>query len=135
MKLYDWNERYSVGIESLDQDHQALFSLINQLFEATRQGKAKEILYESLNNLILYTKTHFKREELLFSNTHYPDIQKHKTEHDHFIEKINEFKKQFDAGNKQISIELIKFLSDWLVNHILNSDKKYTSYFKKYNLS
>jgi hemerythrin len=133
MKLYDWNEKYSVGIESLDQDHKALFSLINKFFDAMRQGKAKEILNETLDDLISYTRTHFKREELLFSSTHYSDFQKHKIEHDHFIEKIDEFREQYDAGNQRISIELIKFLSDWLVNHIQSSDKKYSSYLKKYD--
>ena len=134
MNLYEWNEKYSVDIKSIDIDHQTLLDLINQLFEAMRHGKAKDILSEILTKLIAYTKTHFKREEMLFSSTGYPNYQEHKIQHDQFIEKINTLKKQFDAGNQQISVELIKFLTDWLINHILISDKKYVSHLKKFGV-
>jgi len=135
MSIYVWTEKYSVGFKSLDQDHQALFGLVNQLYEAMSQGKAKTILSETLNQLITYTRTHFKREEILFTTTNYPETKEHKQQHDLFIAKVTEFKKQFESGNQKISIELIKFLSDWLVNHILISDKKYTNHFRKYNVS
>ena len=135
MSLYDWNEKYSVGINSLDQDHQGLFSLVNQLFEAMRQGQAREILAETLNKLISYTRTHFKREEVFFSTTNYSDFRDHKKQHDLFIEKITEFKSQFDKGNQKVSIDLIKFLSEWLINHIMVTDKKYSTYLKKFGIS
>jgi len=135
MDLYEWKDTYSVGIKSIDQDHQGMLNLINQLFEAMSHGKAKEVLSETLSKLIAYTRTHFKREEILFSTTNYPDYQEHKTQHDLFIDKINDLKKQFDSGATQISVELIKYLTDWLVNHILISDKKYMNHLKKYGVS
>lgn len=134
MNLYEWTEKYSVGIKSLDHDHQQLFDLVNHLFEAMSHGKAKEILSETLNKLISYTRTHFIREEIFFKSTNYPDSKEHKKQHDLFVDKVTEFKKQFDEGNQKISIDLIKFLSDWLVNHILVSDKKYTEHLKKFGV-
>ena len=135
MKLYEWTDKYSVGIKNLDEDHQGLFDLVNQLFEAMSHGKGREILSETLNKLISYTRTHFKREEIFFTSTNYPEFKEHKKQHDLFIEKITELKKQFDQGNQNISIDLIKFLSDWLINHIIILDKKYTEHLKKFGVS
>ena len=135
MNLFEWKDNYSVDIKSIDDDHQGLFKLINQLFEAMSHGKAKDILSETLSKLIDYTKTHFRREEMYFSTTNYPDYQEHKLQHELFVEKIVNLKIQFDNGDQQISVELIKFLSEWLVNHIIISDKRYMVYLKKYGIS
>jgi hemerythrin len=135
MNLFDWKDSYRVEIKSIDEDHQGLFKLINQLFNAMSHGKAKDVLSETLTQLIDYTKTHFRREEMYFSTTNYPDFQEHKLQHEEFIEKVINLKKQFDNGEQQISVELIKFLSDWLINHILISDKKYMAHLKKYGLN
>lgn len=135
MKLYEWKDIYSVEIKSIDEDHQGLFRLINQLFEAMSHGKAEDLLSDILVQLIDYTKTHFKREEMYFATTNYPETLEHKLQHELFIEKIEILKAQFEKGDKQISVELIKYLSDWLINHILISDKRYMSHLKKYRLS
>ncbi|RPH34399.1 MAG: hemerythrin [Bacteroidales bacterium] len=134
MNLFDWNENYSVNIKSIDEDHQGMFRIINQLYDAISHGKTKGILTEIIAQLVDYTKTHFRREELFFSTTNYPDSVDHKIQHELFIEKIETLKNQFEAEGKQISVELIKFLSDWLINHILISDKKYMVHLKKYGL-
>lgn len=135
MSLFDWKDSYSVEIKSIDDDHKGLFKIINQLFEALSQGKAKDVLSETLSKLIDYTKTHFKREETYLSTTNYPEFQEHKQQHNLFIEKITNLKTQFESGEKQVSVELIKFLSDWLINHIMISDKRYMEYLKKYGVN
>jgi hemerythrin len=135
MSLYEWKDNYSVEIASIDEDHKGLLSLINMLFDAMSHGMAKEILSETLSKLIAYTKIHFKREEIYLSTTNYPYLQEHKMQHEFFIEKINDLKKEFDNGSQQISVDLIKFLTDWLINHILVSDKKFMSHLKKYGIT
>jgi hemerythrin len=135
MSLYDWKDSYSVEIESIDDDHKGLFRIINQLFDAISHGKSKENLSEFLVQLLDYTKTHFKREEMYFSTTNYPDFFEHRLQHEFFIEKIEDLKKQFDRGDQQISVKLISFLSDWLTNHILVSDKRYMIHLKNHGLT
>ena len=130
MNLFEWKDSYSVDILSIDNDHQGLLKIINQLFEAMSHGKASDLISEYIIQLLNYTKTHFEREEYYFSTTNYPDTFEHKLQHQFFIEKIQEFKTQLENGDKKISIELIKFLSDWLINHIIISDKKYMVHLK-----
>ena len=135
MSLYPWKENYSVEIESIDNDHKHLFEIINQLFDAISHGNARENLSEFIFQLLDYTKNHFKREENYFAMTNYPETLEHKLQHEFFIDKIETLKKQFDSGDQQISVRLMTFLSDWLINHILVSDKKYMAHLKKNGLS
>jgi hemerythrin len=37
---------------------------------------------------------------------------------------VGDFKKRFDAGNSMLSVELLRFLRDWLKGHIAGSDTK-----------
>lgn len=135
MALFEWKDSFSVGIESIDNDHKGLINIINDLFDAISHGMAKEHISSVLAKLIDYTKTHFKREEAYFEKTNYPLIEEHKQQHDLFINKINNLQTDFEKGNQTISVELLKFLTDWLVNHILSSDRKYKEHFKKYGLT
>ena len=135
MALYDWKESYSVEIKSIDDDHKGMFNIFNQLFDAISHGKARSILSGIIVQLIDYTKTHFRREEMYFTTTSYSETLEHKLQHEMFIEKILALKKGFENGDKEISVELIKYLSDWFINHILISDRKYISHLKKYGLS
>jgi len=135
MALFEWKDSFSVGIGSIDEDHKGLINIINELFDAVSHGVAKEHISSDLAKLVDYTKTHFKREEIFFEKTNYPLLEEHKLQHDVFIKKINNLQKDFEKGNQTISVELLKFLTDWLVNHILSSDRKYKEHFQRYRLT
>jgi len=135
MPLYEWKETYNIGIKSIDEDHQGMLNLINQLFDAMSHGKAKEILSEIFIELINYIKLHFKREETHFTDTNFPEYLEHKLQHDLFIEKINALKAQFDEDNQNISVDLLYFLTDWLINHIFILDRNYLNHFKEHGVN
>lgn len=123
-----WSDVYSVEIELIDRQHQKLFRIINELGSAAEQGKAKEALGEALGELIDYTKEHFKTEEELFRKHGYPDAATHKKQHDEFVGKVADFKERFEKGKLSMTVEVRLFLSDWLVNHIKKTDKKYSAF-------
>jgi hemerythrin len=60
----------------------------------------------------------------------YPDINKHKQEHEDAVQKVNKFALEYERGQPTVDIELLKFLSDWLQNHILQADRNYIPYVK-----
>jgi hemerythrin-like metal-binding protein len=53
----------------------------------------------------------------------------HKLEHKKFVGQVGEFKKLFDSGKAMLSMEVMSFLSDWLKNHIMKTDKQYGPFF------
>ena len=134
MTLIDWDESMSVNIAEIDQQHQQLIAIINDLFDAMTEGKGKDVLEEIVNGLISYTQLHFKTEEQYFDRFGYPDSNSHKIEHADFIQKISSFKEGVDRRQLGLSSEVLNFLSGWLKNHILKTDKKYSVYFNEKGL-
>jgi hemerythrin len=133
MVFIKWNEQYSVGIEEIDNQHKGLVKLINKLitklFDAMSEGQANNILGEIINDMARYTQVHFATEEKYFARFRYAESDTHIKEHLKFIEEVIKFRTQFEAGNIVLSIEIFRFLKNWLVNHILVYDKKYSQYF------
>ena len=61
----------------------------------------------------------------------YPHAVAHKKEHAVFVQKITDFKKEFEEGRATVSVNILQFLSKWLQNHIKGTDQKYSSFFNE----
>ena len=126
MPLMAWNDRLSVGIASIDKEHQKLVGLLNDFYDAVQAGHGKESLAGLLKALVDYTKVHFANEEQLFAKTIYPEAAEHKKLHDDLTHQVVEFQKKFAKGaSPALSTETLNFLKTWLLTHIQGADKKY----------
>jgi hemerythrin len=128
MSLFQWSEAYGVGHSAIDSQHKRLFQLADDLAAAMLNGRGKEVLSETLEDLIDYTKKHFANEERLMQTHHYPEYPQHKVEHDRLTAKVAAFQKDFAAGRVAITVELMNFLKNWLSHHIGVIDKKVGAY-------
>ena len=127
MPIIFWNDqKYSVGVPSIDQQHKRLFELINTLYDSMKEGKASDVLESVLGELIAYTREHFTYEEKLQAQAHYPKLAQHRVAHGKLVAQVGEFKAKLAAGQKHIYIELANFLKQWLETHIAVSDKDYS---------
>jgi hemerythrin len=121
-----WNEKMSVGVGVIDEDHKKLVSLVNELYEGITAGHGKETLGKVLDGLVSYTKMHFAREEHYFVKTGYPGAAAHKKEHDELTRQVTDLQARYKSGQiSTLSLELMTFLKNWLINHIQGTDKKY----------
>jgi len=128
MVLVKWDEKYSVGLESIDTQHKTLVGLINQLHEAMKLGRSKELIKPTLDSLTKYTKEHFTFEEEKMQAVNYPGLAEHRNQHEEFVKKVDAFVADYDAGRAGLTFAIINFLRDWLLHHIADTDKKYSSY-------
>jgi hemerythrin len=128
MDLLHWNDDLSVNIKEIDDQHKKLIDLLNTLHNAMSKGKSKEIMHEILTELVSYTKYHFETEENLMVKYNYFDRHSHRLEHEQFIQKVQRAVQDYKKGSILLSIEIITFLNDWVKNHILGTDKKYSNY-------
>lgn len=125
MAIFQWTDKYSVNNKIIDSQHKKLVDMINELHTAMSMGKGKELLEPILNDLIFYTKSHFKTEEQMMQKAKYAGYEEHKMEHDQFTNKVMDLSKRYKEGKTVLTIEVMNFLKDWLINHIEVSDKKY----------
>ncbi len=128
MALIDWEDNFSVNIKSIDQQHIMLVALINDLHAAMKLGKGKEAINTVVHELLEYTKVHFSHEEAIMKYNAYPAYAEHKAKHDALVKQVVDIENNLKAGKVVVSQDVLNFLKKWLVEHILETDKKYSSF-------
>lgn len=124
-----WTNAYSIGIPEIDSQHMELVDIMNRLWDALiRQAEAKEML-SLIESLERYTVAHFCAEETMMRISGYPELNRHKQSHAQFVGKIGEKKMEL-ADGKALQLDLLHYLRDWLVEHILQADKHYADYYE-----
>jgi hemerythrin len=134
MAIIQWTTDLSVGVAEIDQQHQKLISIINDLDNAMAQKKGREVLRGVIQKLISYAQSHFKTEEEYFDQFGYEDSAAHKAQHVGFIKEISGFCEDYFSGKSGLSVSLMNFLGEWLVDHIKGADQKYVACFNRNGL-
>lgn len=132
MVLVEWEDRYSVEVDRVDDQHKNLLNMVNELHDAMKEGEGREKIGDILSEMKDYTEYHFNSEEELMREYDYPEdkYQEQLDEHQKFVEKISEFSKDYENGKLTVSMKVLDFLKNWLQNHILKVDSKLQPYFK-----
>lgn len=113
----------------IDDQHKILIDLINETSRMILNRNNKKV-GEILEELRIWTEKHFSEEEILFSDSAYPDIKKHKEEHRYFVEKVKSFEEEQRQNDLSVSLNILQFLKNWLFYHIEIIDKTYVPYVK-----
>lgn len=129
-RFVEWSDDYSVGIQVIDEDHKRLLHLINNLQTAAHYHTDETFVKEAMDELVDYTKTHFKREEDLMEENGYPDFEAHKAEHEAMIAKVGETLKAFEQNQDSAIEDAVQYLKTWLINHINGSDQGYSGFLR-----
>jgi len=106
-------------------------ALINQLHKAMKLKKGSKKAGAILKDLADYTVYHFGFEKELFEKYAYPETQQHLKIHKDLVDNVIEFKTQFDEGKASLTMDLMNFLTDWLKNHIMKTDRDYAPFLKE----
>lgn len=125
---FEFTEQYWTGIDLIDREHQVLFEIMQKANGLVRDyaiGDAYDSIMDILQELKQYTVQHFSDEEEYMESIHYSGLEAQKRAHSAFIEKIDNIRKEeIDQNPREYLESLMEFLLGWLINHILNSDKK-----------
>ena len=123
--MIEWKPEYSVSIESIDKQHQALVALIAHLQQAMLEGRTKQVVGPLFASLNRYVKYHFAFEEKLLEENAYPGLQAHRLEHGRLIAELRVLESKYLGGSLHAGAPLMKLLRSWLVDHICVHDKEY----------
>lgn len=126
--MYEMKQEYYIGIEMIDEEHKQLFKYANEAYELLHDEFTPD-KYDRidmiLENLHDYTVKHFADEESYMESINYKKIFTQKIQHQEFINKLEKFmeqhKNETENQDEQI-MEILKYLTEWLVNHILYVD-------------
>jgi hemerythrin-like metal-binding protein len=119
-----WSDRYALGVEVIDQQHQRLFRLIDQLAWGIQQGNAEPALQSVFDELSDYTKTHFQTEEQLMAESGFPGGAGHREKHRGLEASLADLVAKASRGEPWVSLETMNFLRQWLYHHIDDTDRQ-----------
>ena len=126
--MIEWSDKFKTGIEIIDEQHKELFRLFNRVYDLYNNefiiDKYDQII-AAVEELKEYTKYHFKAEEDYMLSIRYKKFFEHKLKHEDFIRKIDSIDYNIIDYNQQNHLlELLKFITDWIVEHVVTVDKQ-----------
>jgi len=120
-----WNEKYTLGIVVFDEQHKKIMELLNRLLDSVKQDGKTEKCRTIISELISYSAFHFGAEEDAMKKHNYPDYKKHFEEHSIIKLKLAELHSKCVEGNMPHTVEILKFITHWIDNHLKNDDISY----------
>lgn len=123
--IVPWKDEYEVGVEAIDAEHQTLVEMINTAHESVDRGTTPEDARTLVAAMQEYAETHFATEERLMMAHAYPGAADHIAEHVDFLSRVKADTDSF-ADDDVIpgTVKVLSFLADWLVAHILRTDRE-----------
>lgn len=129
--MYEMKEEYLTGIESIDAEHKRLLEIAEKTYQLSKQEYLVD-KYDQINELLEelknYTLLHFEHEEKYMEEIGYKRLFTQKIQHQEFRDKLSaltESEKLEGTPEEQDKVvgDILGFLTDWLINHILYNDK------------
>jgi hemerythrin-like metal-binding protein len=125
-----FSEDLKLGVDSIDKQHGKLVDLINTLIEMEARPSDANSEAQALEDLADYIDKHFQYEEAIMKEVGYPDFDAHRAMHVAFVRKVMEFNKQHRQGDANLGVDILLFLSKWLIDHIKGEDPRYVEKFR-----
>jgi hemerythrin len=131
--LFNWTESLRVGNDFIDSDHKKLIKMVNDFHNAMQEGRGNEVIGKVLNNLIIYTREHFAREEAEMKRIGYSKSLAHQLEHTKLLNEVTALQNSFNSGQAMLTMKVSAFLKTWLIDHIEKTDKQFASAIAQFN--
>jgi hemerythrin-like metal-binding protein len=120
-----WSSKYSVGVKALDDQHEAMMKILNELHAASIQGKAKEVAGPLLRKLTSLSGEHFAAEEKLMESASYRGLAGHRAQHLEMAGKIAEISALYGKGDASAVLQFLHFMRDYLTKHMQTEDREF----------
>lgn len=134
MEQITWTEDFSVGVERLDEQHRHLVRMINQLIAKPHTTTRSETVSDLLTGMTKYAQEHFATEEDLMRQHNYPHLEEQISKHRAFRKKTVDFCSATMLDVVVVPEAMLRYLREWLVEHILKTDMAYKPFFRGHGL-
>lgn len=124
--MFEMIDKYKTGIAHIDAEHEKLFEIGERAYQLLKNSydiDKYDKIVDVIEELKEYTSYHFKDEEDYMESINYKRLFTQKMDHIYFIKKLDEVDlNKVDENQDEAIMEILTFLNDWLINHILKKD-------------
>jgi hemerythrin len=124
MSLLQWKPEYSVGVESMDVEHQEMIDLINEIYEKLDSNPDADQIEQCLGDIFSTISMHFALEERLMRKNNYAEYPAHKDDHEKLLDQIRDLMDDFESDTAAGAVKLEQGLSDWFAGHFATFDAR-----------
>lgn len=128
MTLLKWDASLSLGVGTMDAEHQELVAAMNRIHELAERKVDKTTLDVAIQRLAKLTEKHFADEEAHMNSIGFPDAKRHALIHKDMLQKIGTHYAAFQKGDGTVPKAFFDFLVHWLCAHIKGIDRKYADH-------
>ena len=129
-KETEWSKQFNIGVDSIDNAHRKLFSIVKKLIHLSRdENNGQWACAEGIKYFKNYTTEHFTDEESYMQSIGYKGYEIHKRLHDdmRYITLPALEKDLTESNYSQESIQhFLGICLGWLATHILIEDRAIT---------
>jgi len=122
--LLNWKAEFSVGIDSVDFEHQEMIELINALYTELSDSKDVATIEGFLGEIHATIAAHFALEEHVMKRSGYAEYEAHKNDHEELLDQIRDLMDEFDGGPEAAIEALRTQLGDWFEGHFATFDAR-----------
>lgn len=124
--IFRWSDGFAIGLGIVDEQHRKLVSLLNELAQIHTSKASDENLLRVFDELVSYTAYHFKTEEDLMEQVavRLEHADAHRRVHRLFVDKALEARANANQAPREVTGEVLAFLTNWLIQHILGMDRR-----------
>ena len=124
MKYLKWSDQYSVGVDSVDYEHQNLMDMINMIYAELEDQRDIAEIEKTVSDVHAEISAHFALEERLMRNAGYEEYEAHKNDHEELLDQIRNMMDAI-ADNPDSGLDkLSEQLSDWFSGHFATFDAR-----------
>jgi hemerythrin len=133
MEKITWDDSFNIQVDVIDQQHRRLVELMNRLIGIQDEKASDDEIAEILGAMTNYLGYHFDTEEQLMIERGYPELESHREEHQTFVTQTANFIATYRQSGVSLKSDILLFLKEWLVEHIIKTDGAFGDYLKNVN--
>jgi hemerythrin-like metal-binding protein len=111
-----------------------MIRILNELQAAATEGRVGEVAGPLLSQVSCTAREHFSTEEELMEQTSYPGLAEHRAIHQEMLTKATEFLACHDERDIASYLQFLRFMREWLRDHLKHVDKKYTLWMNEHGV-
>lgn len=134
MAIAQWQDEYSTGHREIDQQHLALFAIVNTIHAAAlEQCPDRPWLQQQLQDFAAQAEAHFAMEEDLMRAYNYPNYEIHCNTHLALTAKVRQLLLKLDTQTPCTPDDITQVLADWMIHHIRGEDQQMIRFLRSQN--
>ena len=121
---YPWKKEYELNNELFDEQTKKFLHIINLMKQLVAKGVDESGISEVFFQLTHYFERFMLREEIYLQELNYDRLERHRTAHKQFIDRIIEFREGFENGKKDFHLNMYDYLEKWFDDHMMVDDRR-----------